>query len=115
MARQYLRCLLTLGGTVALFALSTLAFDARTPQRGPIQTPGGGRGPGAAPEANDPANAGADLSAKPPILPLSPEEEAKRLWLPAGYRMEPVLAATRGETRAKLGWGLTVDGCQLVP
>ena len=58
----------------------------------PIQTAGGGRGPGAAPDAKDPANANADLSPKPPVRPLTPEEQARRFWLPAGYRMEPVLA-----------------------
>jgi mono/diheme cytochrome c family protein/glucose/arabinose dehydrogenase len=58
----------------------------------PIQTAGGGKGPAAAPEANDPANAKADLSPKPPVRPLAPEEQAKQFWLPPGYRMEPVLA-----------------------
>jgi mono/diheme cytochrome c family protein/glucose/arabinose dehydrogenase len=57
-----------------------------------IQTPGGGRGPGAAPDAKDPANASADLAPRPPVRPLSPDEQAKQFWLPAGYRLEPVLA-----------------------
>ncbi len=60
--------------------------------RSAIQTPTGGRGPGAAPDAGDPANANADLSPKPPVLPLSPAEQITRFWLPAGYRLEPVLA-----------------------
>lgn len=34
---------------------------------------------------------GADFSEKPPILPRSPEEEAKHFLLPKGYRLEPVL------------------------
>ena len=58
----------------------------------PIQTPGGGKGPKAAPDAADPANAGADLSPRDPVRPLTPEEQAKQFWLPDGYRMEPVLA-----------------------
>ncbi len=58
----------------------------------PIQTTGGGKGAGAAPEANDPANAKADLSPKPPVRPLAPAEQAKQFWLPDGYRMEPVLS-----------------------
>ena len=58
----------------------------------PIQTASGGKGPAAAPDANDPANANADLSPKPPVRPLAPEEQVKRFWLPAGYRMEPVLS-----------------------
>jgi len=56
-----------------------------------VQTPGGGRGPGAAPDANDPANAKADRSPKPPVKPLTPDEQARQFWLPAGYRLEPVL------------------------
>ena len=51
-----------------------------------------GRGARVAPRADDPLNADADLSAKPPLAPLSPAEQAKRLWLPPGYRIEPVLA-----------------------
>ncbi len=68
---------------------ATLAAQGRPSQ---IQTAGGGKGPGAAPEANDPANAKADLSSKPPVRALAPEDEAKQFWLPAGYRLEPVLA-----------------------
>jgi putative heme-binding domain-containing protein len=34
---------------------------------------------------------GADFSPKPPVQPLSPEEEAKRFLLPKGYRLEPVV------------------------
>ena len=57
-----------------------------------IQSAGGGAGPGAAPDAKDPANANADLSPKPPVKPLTPEEQARQFWLPAGYRLEPVLS-----------------------
>jgi len=59
---------------------------------GVVQTAGGGRGPGAAPMADDPANAGADLSPKPPVLALPPTEQVKKFWLQPGYRMEPVLS-----------------------
>ena len=69
--------------------IDTLAAQGRPSS---IQTAGGGKGPGAAPDAKDPANANADLSPKPPVRPLAPEEQAKQFWLPAGYRMEPVLA-----------------------
>ena len=58
----------------------------------PIQTASGGKGPGAAPEANDPANAKADLSPKPAVRALTADEQAKQFWLPAGYRLEPVLS-----------------------
>src|SRR4051794_29002596 len=52
----------------------------------------GGRGAAAAPAADDPANANADLSPKPPVLPLPASEQATRFWLPPGYRLEPVLS-----------------------
>jgi mono/diheme cytochrome c family protein/glucose/arabinose dehydrogenase len=87
----------------ALLLPLALISQAQNP-RGPIQTPGGGRGPGAAPDANDPANAAADLSPKPPVLPLPPEEEAKRLWLPGGYRMEPVLSEPLIEDPAQIAF-----------
>jgi len=32
-----------------------------------------------------------DFSSKPPVVPLTPEEEAKRFWLPPGFALEPVL------------------------
>ena len=57
-----------------------------------IQSAGGGAGPSAAPDAKDPANAKADLSSRPPVRPLTPDEQAKQFWVPPGYRLEPVLA-----------------------
>src|SRR5687767_8201008 len=33
-----------------------------------------------------------DFSRKPPVLPVSPDEEAKRFWLPPGFEMTPVLS-----------------------
>ena len=65
---------LILAGALAAITLAIPpAADAPRAQggRGAIQTPGGGRGPGAAPDASDPANASADLSPKPPVLPLT--------------------------------------------
>jgi len=78
---------------ITLFSFTTL-FETPAAQGrpSPMQTAGGGKGPGAAPDANDPANAKADLSPKPPVRALAPEEQAKQFWLPAGYRMEPVLS-----------------------
>ena len=46
--------------------------------------PGRGRGVPGAPALDDPANANGDFSPRPPVVALTPEEEAKRLWLPAG-------------------------------
>ena len=33
-----------------------------------------------------------DFSPKPPVLPLRPEEQVKKFWLPPGFKMELVLA-----------------------
>jgi mono/diheme cytochrome c family protein len=67
------------------------APHAQVTTTGALQSAGGGRGPGAAPDAKDPANAIADLSPRPPVVPQTPEEQAKQFWLPAGYRMTPIL------------------------
>jgi mono/diheme cytochrome c family protein len=94
-------------GAIAAFLVPP-GIDARRGQGvgSSIQTPGGGKGPGAAPDANDPANAKADLSAKPPVKPLTPEEEAGQFWLPAGYKLEPVLAEPQIESPGQV----TFDG-----
>jgi mono/diheme cytochrome c family protein/glucose/arabinose dehydrogenase len=118
-------------GLLALLVCSTLVLvsHAQNPPRGAIQTPGGGRGPGAAPEANDPANAAADLSSKPPVQPLPPAEEAKRLWLQPGYRIEPLMSEPLIEDPAQIafdgngrmfvvelrGYFQTPDGIDLIP
>jgi mono/diheme cytochrome c family protein len=62
------------------------APSAATPS-GVAQIPMG-RGRRGAPDPD----AGADFSPKPPIKPLTPEEQAARFILPPGYRMELVLA-----------------------
>jgi len=116
---------------LGIFVLSAFALipHAQNPTRGAIQTPGGGRGPGAAPDANDPANAGADLSPKPPVQPLPPAEEAKRLWLQPGYRIEPLLSEPLIQDPAQIafdgngrmfivelrGYFQTPEGIDLVP
>ena len=120
-------------GVLVLAAALTLALSliagAQSAGRGAIQTPTGGRGPGAAPDANDPANANADLSPKPPVVPLTPAEQAMRFWLPAGYRMEPVLADPIIEDPAQIafdgngrmfvvelrGYFQTPEGIDLIP
>jgi mono/diheme cytochrome c family protein/glucose/arabinose dehydrogenase len=97
-------------------------------QRGQGQA-GSGQGFIPAPDADDPANAAADLSPKPPVVPVRPEEQAKRFWLPPGYRMEPVLAdpvieepgqvAFDGNGRMFVvelrGYDQTLDGVDLTP
>jgi mono/diheme cytochrome c family protein/glucose/arabinose dehydrogenase len=114
---------------VLLSPLVLLSGGQNTGRGGAIQTPGGGRGPGAAPDANDPANANADLSPKPPVLPLTPEDQAGRFWLPPGYRIEPVLSDPLIEDPAQIafdgngrmfvvelrGYFQTPEGIDLVP
>ena len=65
--RRAIVCGLALLVAVVLAPGGRASF-AQVAGRGPIQTPGGGRGPGAAPAADDPANAYADLSPKPPVV-----------------------------------------------
>ena len=115
--------------TAVLLSPPILTSQVQGPGRPAIQTPGGGRGPGAAPDANDPANANADLSPKPPVLPLSPVEQAKRFWLPPGYRLEPVLSDPIIEDPAQIafdgngrmfvvelrGYFQTPEGIDLIP
>ena len=82
-----------------------------------------------APAADDPLNAGADLSPRPPVVALTPAEQSKRFWLPPGYRLEPVLAdpviqepgqiAFDGNGRMFVvelrGYDQTLDGLDLTP
>ena len=83
-----------LGGFVAGRLIGSSRSDALHAQgrASAIQSAGGGAGPLAAPDAKDPANAKADLSPRPPVRALTPDEEAKQFWLPPGYRLEPVLS-----------------------
>jgi mono/diheme cytochrome c family protein len=134
---------------VAIAGSLSLAADGRQAQAGqqgsaqpaaqqpPGQQPAGranagqGRGRGfvEAPAADDPLNAGADLSPRPPVLPLSPQEQAKQFWLPPGYKLEPVLwdpeiqepgqIAFDGNGRMFVlelrGYDQTLDGLDLTP
>ena len=115
--------------TLLTAAILPLVLSAQNATRGAIQTAGGGRGPGAAPDANDPANANADLSTKPPVLPVAPEEQVKRFWLPAGYRLTPLMSEPLIEDPAQIafdgngrmfvvelrGYYQTPEGIDLVP
>jgi mono/diheme cytochrome c family protein len=121
------------GGLVAIAAALLLPFSdapqAQVTTTGALQSPGGGRGPGAAPDAKDPANAIADLSPRPPVVPQTPEEQAKQFWLPAGYRMTPILSDPVIEDPAQItfdgngrmyvvelrGYFQTPEGVDLVP
>ena len=89
---------------------------AATPAQGaPPQAPGqpgqpqgrggrGGRGGLGGPQENDLANATADYGPKPPVKPLTPEEQARRFWLPPGFRMEAVLADPDIEESAQIAF-----------
>src|SRR4026209_226153 len=115
--------------SAALLSPLILISQAPSPGRPAIQTPGGGRGPGAAPDANDPAHSNADLSPKPPVLPVPAIEQAKRFWLPPGYRLEPVLSDPVIEDPAQIafdgngrmfvvelrGYFQTPEGIDLIP
>ena len=104
-------------------------FVTATPATPPAGTQGRGRGVVEAPAADDPLNADADLSPKPPVVPLSPAEQAKQFWLPPGYRMEPILSdpdiaepaqiAFDGNGRMFVlelrGYDQTLDGLDLTP
>ncbi len=45
-----------------------------------------------------------DFSKKPPIVALTPAEEAKRFWLPPGFKLEPVLADPDIEEPAQIAF-----------
>ena len=78
---------------------------------------------------DDPTNANADWSPKPPVVARSPEDQVKQFWLPAGYRIEPVLADPLIEDPAQIvfdgngrmfvvelrGYFQTLDGIDLTP
>ncbi len=47
---------------------------------------------------------GIDLTPKPPVLPVSAQEEAKRLFLPPGYVIEPILTEPQIEQPAAISF-----------
>ena len=121
-------CASLTAATAALFPLAD-APHAQVTTTGALQSAGGGPGPGAAPDAKDPANANADLSPRAPVVPQTPEEQAKQFWLPAGYRMTPILSDPVVEDPAQItfdgngrmyvvelrGYFQTPEGVDLVP
>ena len=103
-----------------LIATVSVSPQAPTPPAGPQATPAaqepaapqgaqppagrGGRGGLGGPQENDPANATADYGPKPPIKILTPEEEAKKIWLPPGFKLEPVLTDPAIEESAQIAF-----------
>ena len=107
--------LVAAGAGALCAALSLVAAEQQTAQAPvsaqatqvpPAGQAGGrsGRGVAAAPAADDPANAAADLSPKPPVVPLSAAEQATRFWLPPGYRLEPVLSDPEIDSPAQIAF-----------
>ena len=45
-----------------------------------------------------------DFTKKPPVVPLSPADEAKRFWLPPGFKLEPVLTDPDIEEPAQIAF-----------
>jgi mono/diheme cytochrome c family protein/glucose/arabinose dehydrogenase len=103
-------------------AAATISVWAQAPAAGPGATP-----PAAAPSAQAPAqdeagrggDAGGrgriggggrgaanepDFSAKPPVLPLRPEEQVKKFQLPPGFKMELVLSDPDIEESAQIAF-----------
>jgi mono/diheme cytochrome c family protein len=85
-----LRLLLVIIATVSLATLSLLAQGPPPAPAPGTPAPGAaggrGRGQGRGPSMTEP-----DFSKKPPVLPLTPAEEARKFWLQPGFTMEPVL------------------------
>ena len=46
----------------------------------------------------------ADFSPRPPALPVSPAEQAKRFWVPAGFKMELVLSEPHTEEPGQIAF-----------
>jgi mono/diheme cytochrome c family protein/glucose/arabinose dehydrogenase len=112
-------CLVSAAGLVASVGLLRFSVPVAARQQGstqPAVTPtvaGSGSQGGAnarggrmqtAQTLDDPANAGADFSPKAPVRPVSPAEEAKRFWLPAGYHLQPVLSEPDIEDPAQVAF-----------
>jgi mono/diheme cytochrome c family protein/glucose/arabinose dehydrogenase len=113
MLRFHLRHALILGSSIAATSLTLLGqapAPAGTPppaQQPPSPPPGdagrgqrqGGQGFGRGQSMMEP-----DFSKKPPVLPLTPAEQAKRFWLPPGFKLEPVLTDPDIEEPAQIAF-----------
>src|SRR5262245_45473456 len=91
------------GCAIAAYAGTIATVETQAPQPAAQASPQqpapqdgrgrGGRGLGlGGPNATDAANAEADYSPRPPVLPLTPAEQAKQFILPPGYKIAPVLS-----------------------
>ena len=90
-----------LAGALGAATLSLLA-QSPAPQAPPSPAPAPaaqGRGGRGGPQMWEP-----DFTKKDPIRALTPAEEAKRFWLPPGFRLEPVLADPDIEEPAQIAF-----------
>jgi glucose/arabinose dehydrogenase len=87
-------------GLIAMFTAAGLSPLAQAPPQAPpaqdapaIQEAARGRGEGRGGRRGGARGVwtGADLPFKGPVLPVSAAEQTKSFWLPAGYRIEPVV------------------------
>jgi mono/diheme cytochrome c family protein/glucose/arabinose dehydrogenase len=102
-----------LGVVVLAMSIVTLSLVAQTsapPEGQPQAAPAEGQPPPAAGQGRGRMGGrGApmwepDFSPKPRVLPLSPEEQAKRFWLPQGFRIEPVLTEPHVQEPAQIAF-----------
>jgi mono/diheme cytochrome c family protein/glucose/arabinose dehydrogenase len=102
-----------LGVVVLAMSVVTLSLVAQTPalpDQPPQTAPAEGQQPPAAGQGRGRMGGrGApmwepDFSPKPPVRPLTPEEQAKRFWLPPGFRIEPVLTEPHVQEPAQIAF-----------
>ena len=106
----------TLTGVTLVALIATVAARTDQAPAAPPQAPPSGQGqPAAPPTPGQGGQAGRggngrgsmsepDFSKKPPVLPLTPEEEAKRFWLPPGFKLEPVLTEPEIQEPAQIAF-----------
>src|SRR5580765_7657023 len=102
MTSKLIRRTILVAGAAAVTTLSLLAqtqSPAAPAPGSPPPAPGAPGGRGRGPSMMEP-----DFSKKPPVLPLTPAEEAKRFWLPPGFKLEPVLTDPDIEEPAQIAF-----------
>src|SRR5881392_4431539 len=90
------------GISVATFSLIAQAPTPQPPAPGqatPATPPAQGRGGRGGPQMWEP-----DFTKKAPVRALTPAEEARKFWLPPGFRLEPVLTDPDIEEPAQIAF-----------
>jgi mono/diheme cytochrome c family protein len=99
-----------LAGLAVVASVSLLAQSLPLPQQsgspatGDTLTPPAGRGRGGQAGRGAAVVEEPDFSPKPPVLPLTPEEQVARFWLPPGFRLEPVLTEPHIQEPAQIAF-----------